>query len=57
MRHFDGGEAHEVRKLRVELVEPREEAPDYQLDTFNSAFRLLAAYYRATKSSAKSDSL
>ena len=27
MHHFDGGEAHETQKRRVELVEPREEVP------------------------------
>ena len=33
------------------------ETNHYQLDTLNSAFRLLAACYRATKSSAKSGGL
>ena len=39
MRHFDdGSEAHEAQIRRVELVEPREEAPAaYQLPTHDSS--------------------
>ena len=43
--------------LRRARFSPGRRFPTYQLDTFKSSFRLLVAYYRATKSSAKSDSL